>query len=179
MRIGRIQNNYTAAGFDLVKNTNLEFIEICCNDAEAAANFVAAKESVKAEMARTGIDISCVGRWNHDVNENGTINEEKFAGYIALMDAAIELGAKTFVCGINESGEIDLEANYAIAVECAGYIARIGVENLSYKNLVTYGYDCAFHCYSVGSSLFSLLLSWVVSVSSKERQISPAKPTPL
>ena len=28
MRIGRIQNKYTAEGFDLVKNTNLEFIEI-------------------------------------------------------------------------------------------------------------------------------------------------------
>ena len=32
MRLGRIQNNYTTAGFDLVKNTGLEFIEICCND---------------------------------------------------------------------------------------------------------------------------------------------------
>ena len=31
MRIGRIQNNYTAEGFDLVKEQGLDFIEICCN----------------------------------------------------------------------------------------------------------------------------------------------------
>ena len=44
MRIGRI-HKYTSECFDDVKSTGLEFIEICCNDAEAAANFVAAKES--------------------------------------------------------------------------------------------------------------------------------------
>ena len=83
MRIGRIQNNYTAAGFDLVKNTNLEFIEICCNDQGAAEKLIANKENIKAEIARTGIDVSCVGRWNHDINVAGKIDEEKlneFAG---------------------------------------------------------------------------------------------------
>jgi len=48
MRLGRIQNNYTAGGFDLVKNSGLDFIEICCNNAEEAANLVAAKDGVKA-----------------------------------------------------------------------------------------------------------------------------------
>ena len=29
MRLGIIQNNYSAEGFDIVKNTDLKFIEIC------------------------------------------------------------------------------------------------------------------------------------------------------
>lgn len=142
MRIGRI-HKYTSECFDDVKSTGLEFIEICCNDAEAAANFVAAKESIKAEIERTGIDISSVGRWNHDVNEGGVINEEKFKGYIALMDAAIELGAKTFVCGINKSDDIDLEANYAIAVEFFSRLIdhadgriKVAVQNCHWNNFI-------------------------------------------
>ena len=108
MRLGRIQNNYTAEGFDLVAAQGLSFIEICCNNAEEAQALIDAKESVQAEIARTGIDVSCVGRWNHDLQENGGIHEEKLKTYIDLLDTAIELGAKTFVCGINYDESISL-----------------------------------------------------------------------
>ena len=115
MRLGRIQPNYTAADFDLVKAGGLEFIEICCNNAEEADRLIAAKDSVKAEIARTGIDVSCVGRWNHSVQENGTVNREKAAQYLTLLDTAAELGARTFVCGCNYDESISLFRNYCNA----------------------------------------------------------------
>ena len=67
MRIGRIQNNYTAAGFDLVKNTNLEFIEICCNNQAEAEKLIANKENIKAEIARrsSGIEFPEVETERH------------------------------------------------------------------------------------------------------------------
>ena len=95
MRIGRIQNNYTAAGFDLVKNTNLEFIEICCNNQAEAEDLIASKDRVKELIAQTGIDVSSVGRWNHDINVGGKIDEDKKNVYLAQLDAAIDIGAKT------------------------------------------------------------------------------------
>lgn len=77
MRLGRIQNNYTKDGFDPVQNSGLDFIEICCNSAEDADRLMAAKESVRAEIARTGIDVSCIGRWCHSLQENGKIDPKK------------------------------------------------------------------------------------------------------
>ena len=52
MRIGRIQNNYTAAGFDLVKNSGLEFIEICCNNQAEAKKLIARTPSRRRSRAR-------------------------------------------------------------------------------------------------------------------------------
>ena len=77
MRLGRILDNYTAQGFDAVKTSNLEFVEFCCNNAKEADELIAAKNKILAESARTGVAVSCVGRWNHSVQENGTINWEK------------------------------------------------------------------------------------------------------
>ena len=67
MRLGRIQNNYTEEGFALVKAQGLDFIEICCNNQSDAEKLIAAKDSVKALIASTGIDVSCVGRWKRSV----------------------------------------------------------------------------------------------------------------
>ena len=120
MRLGRIQNNYTAEGFDQAKAEGNEFIEICCNYQEEAQKLIDARADVAEQIKRTGIDVSCVGRWNHDILENGAINQEKKANYLALLDTAIELGAKTFVCGCNYDETISLWANYnnAIAFKC-------------------------------------------------------------
>lgn len=54
---------------------------------------IAAKQQIKTEIARTGIDVSLVGLWNHNLNENGKINKEKANSYYALLDTATELGA--------------------------------------------------------------------------------------
>ena len=144
MRIGRIQNNYTAAGFDLVKNTNLEFIEICCNNQAEAEKLIANKENIKAEIARTGIDVSCVGRWNHDINVGGKIDEERKSVYLAQLDAAIELGAKTFVCGCNYADEVSLYKNYTLALDFLGQLTerakasgiKIAIQNCHWNNFI-------------------------------------------
>ena len=111
MRIGRI-NKYSPEKFDQTKEAGLKFIEICCNNADEAAAFISAKESVKEQIARTGIDISSVGRWNHDLQENGVVDPKKAAQYCELLETAVELGAKTFVCGINKDNSISLYQNY-------------------------------------------------------------------
>ena len=124
MRLGRIQNNFSAEGFDLVKSSGLEFLEFCCNNEGEADRLIAAKESIKAESLRTGLPISCVGRWNHSVQENGKINVEKAAQYLTLLDTAIELGAKTFVCGCNYDNSISLYRNYTNALEFLGMLTE-------------------------------------------------------
>ena len=144
MRLGRIQNKYTTEGFDLVRNSGLDFIEVCCNNAEESQAFVAAKESVAAEIARTGIDVSCVGRWNHKLMIDGKINAEMRADYDALLDTAIALGAKTFVCGANYDESISLYRNYVNAIEFFGSLIdrakgkniKIAIQNCDWNNFV-------------------------------------------
>ncbi len=142
MRIGRI-NKYSAEKFDQTKDAGLKFIEICCNDADAAAAVINDKDSIKEQIARTGIDVSSVGRWNHDLQENGVVNAEKAQQYADLMEAAIEIGAKTFVCGINKDSSISLYQNYvnAIAffkslVERANGRIKVAIQNCDWNNFV-------------------------------------------
>ncbi len=143
MRLGIIQNNYSAEGFNLVKSSGLTFIEVCCNYDAEVENLIAAKEQVKREIVRTGIDVSCVGRWNHDLNENGSVNPEKAKLYYDLLDTAIYLGAKTFVCGINYDESISLYMNYQNAIEFFGELIKradgrikIAVQNCSWNNFI-------------------------------------------
>lgn len=142
MRIGRI-NGYTAEKFDQTKEAGLKFIEICCNNAEEAAALIGAKESVKEQIARTGIDVSSVGRWNHDLQENGSVNPEKAAQYRELLETAIELGAKTFVCGINKDNSISLYQNYANAIEFFKMLVKqadgrikVAIQNCDWNNFI-------------------------------------------
>ena len=143
MRIGRIQNDYSAEGFDLVRNQGLSFVEICCNYDNEVEKLIAAREDVKAKIARTGIDVSSVGRWNHDLQAGGVIDPEKKERYFALLDTAIALGAKTFVCGCNYDESISLYRNYQNAIgffseliaRADGRI-RVAVQNCSWNNFV-------------------------------------------
>ena len=117
MKLGRIQNNYTKDVFDLVKSQGLSFIEICCNNDEDSKNLVEAKDSVIAEIERTGIPVSCVGRWNHNVQRDGKIDRENEKIYFDLLDTAIAFGASTFVTGINYDDSITLYKNYQNAIQ--------------------------------------------------------------
>ena len=143
MRLGRIQNNYSAEGFDIAKKGGNEFIEICCNYDNELDNLVASVEDIKAQIARTGIDVSSVGKWNHSIQEKGVINEEKKQKYFALLDAAIALGAKTFVCGCNYDSSISLYKNYTNAIglfreliERADGRIKVAVQNCDWNNFV-------------------------------------------
>ncbi len=143
MRIGRI-NKYSAECFDQTKTAGLEFIEICCNNGEEAMRMIDSADSIISEMKRTGIDVSCVGRWNHDVQANGKLVPEKLELYKAHLDAAIKVGAKTFVCGCNYDNSISLFKNYSNAVELFGMLTdqakgsdtRVAIQNCHWNNFI-------------------------------------------
>ena len=143
MRLGRIQNKYTEEGFALVKAQGLDFIEICCNNQADAEKLIAAEESVRKLIDETGIDVSCVGRWNHDVQKDGKIIEEKKANYIALLETAVRLGAKTFVCGCNYDDSVSLFQNYCNAIEffkalvaVADGRIKVAIQNCNWNNFI-------------------------------------------
>lgn len=146
MRLGRIQNNYTEAGFTLVREQGLDFAEICCNSAADADALISAKESVIAASLKTGIPVSSVGRWNHDLQKGGAIDAEKKAQYVTLLKTAAELGAKTFVCGVNYDDSISLYRNYENAIsflselcDCAnstGTGIKVALQNCNWNNFL-------------------------------------------
>ncbi|MBR6772111.1 MAG: sugar phosphate isomerase/epimerase [Clostridia bacterium] len=144
MRLGRIQNDYTEKGFSLVRDQKLAFVEICRNSEEEALDLIAKKDAVKAAAEATGIPVSCVGRWNHDVNVNGKIDSDKVKSYFDLLDAAIDLGAKTFVCGFNYDSSVSLFKNYSNAVEFFGMITerakgsdiKVAIQNCDWNNFI-------------------------------------------
>ena len=182
MRIGRIQNNYTGYGFDLVKGQKLSFIEICCNNREEAEKLILSKTDVLAEISRTGIDVSAVGRWNHTVQKDGRIDLFEKEGYIRLLDTAAELGAKTFICGVNYDESISLYKNYVNAIDFLGELVehangriKVAVENCDWNNFVVgpeqwkvilgeldglyIKYD-ASHAYNRGQDYLAQLSDW-------------------
>ncbi len=144
MRLGRIQNNYTAEGFDAVKDAGLDFVEICCNSDDQALQLIRSRDAVSAEIARTGIDVSSVGRWNHRLTVDGAISREQKELYFELLDTAISLGARTFVCGCNFDGSVSLFRNYAIAIDFLGALCeraagtgiRVAVQNCDWNNFI-------------------------------------------
>ena len=143
MRIGRIQNNRTDIGFDKVVSQGLEFIEYCCNNETESDTLCADTKLILCQKERTGLDISCVGRWNHDVQAGGIIIPEKREKYFALIDAAIAVGAKTFVCGVNKDESISLYKNYTNAIDFLGSLIdhaggkiKIAIQNCHWNNFL-------------------------------------------
>lgn len=154
MRIGRIQNNYTAEGFDLVKKQGLSFVEICRNDQAESEDLVAKKEQVLGVIQSSGIDVSSVGRWNHDVAEGGILVPERVKSYHDLLDTAIYLGAKTFVCGINYDDSISLYKNYTHAIEFFGALC----ERAKGKNIKVAAQNCYWNNFIVRPNDWKVVL---------------------
>lgn len=144
MRIGRIQNDYSDNGFAIAKAQEMEFIEICCNYDHEAEALVKAKADVIARVTGTGVDVSSIGRWNHTVNVGGKIDQKQADGYYALLDAAMEIGAKTFVCGCNYDKEASVYKNYTCAIDflrslterASGSNTKIAVQNCDWNNFI-------------------------------------------
>lgn len=183
MRIGRIQNQYLDGGFEITKKQGLEFVEICRNDQNESEHLVANREAVLAESKRTGIDISSVGRWNHNVAEGGILVPERAKSYHDLLDTAIYLGAKTFVCGINYDDSISLYRNYTNAIEFFGALCehakgspiKVAVQNCYWNNSIVRPADWkivlgelpdlwikydASHAYNRGDDYLAELSDW-------------------
>lgn len=183
MRLGRIQNDYSAEGFDLVKNSELEFIEICCNNDAESEKLIASKDSVKEQISRTGIDVSCVGRWNHSLMRDGGIDRSASDIYYRLLDTAVELGARTFVCGCNYDSSVSLYKNYSNMIsflsslcdKARGTGVKVALQNCDWNNFITspehwemvlgeipelyIKYD-ASHAYNRGQNYLDQLSDW-------------------
>ena len=181
-------SDYSANGFDKIKKMGLSFAEFCCNNAEESQNLVAQKENIKKQIARTGIDVSCIGRWNHSLNCNGRIDRDKLNDYFALLDTSVELGAKTFNCGINYDDSISYFKNCVNAVEffsllverAKGRNIKVAVQNCGWNNFVKSPYEWkiilnevdglyikydASHGYSRGEDYLSQLSDWCDKVA--------------
>lgn len=187
MRLGRIQNNYTKEGFDLVLSQGLSFVEICCNNRGEAEKLVAAKDSIKEQILRTGIDVSCVGRWNHTIMKDGKVDKDELCSYEALLDAAVDLGAKTLVLGVNYDSSVSLFRNYSNAIDFLGTMTeraagriKVAIQNCSWNNFIVepehwdivlgenkdlwLKYD-ASHAYNRGSDYLGQLSDWCERVA--------------
>ena len=144
MRLGRIISDWSINGFNMALNQELESVEFCCNDEKDALSFISRKEEILDSMKKTGLPISSIGRWNHDVQVNGRLSPERMKSYIALLDTALELRANTFTCGINYDETISLYRNYCNAVEFFGALTerakgkdiKVAVQNCDWNNFV-------------------------------------------
>ena len=144
MRLGRIINNYTGDGMEAFKAGGMEFVEFCCNFDNEVEELIASKDHIKAESLRTGVAVSCVGRWNHTVQKDGKIDLQQAARYMDLLDVAAELGARTFVCGCNYDDSISLFRNYENAISffatlierAKGKDIKVAVQNCNWNNFV-------------------------------------------
>lgn len=142
MRIGRI-SGFTTEHFALAKSQQMRFIELCCNNAEDAARVIDSEASIRDSIRTYGIDVSCVGRWNHELTSGGALCRERLAQYEALMETAITLGAKTFVTGVNYDESISLYRNYTLAIDALGTLIeksagriRVAVQNCHWNNFI-------------------------------------------
>ena len=143
MRLGIIHKGRNTEAFREIKEMGLSFLEICCNNYEDMEKVISLKEDIKAGILDTGIAVSSVGRWNHTVNLGASLDPVELSGYLTLLDTAIELGAKTFVAGINYAENVSLYENYSIAIdffsrliERADGRIRIAIENCDWNNFV-------------------------------------------
>lgn len=144
MRLGRI---YTFGKHELetykkIKEGGLDFIEICCNFDNNITEILEQKEDIKKYSQLSGLDISCVGRWNHEILKDGKIDGEKLQAYKDLLDAAAYFGARTFVCGCNYDESISLYKNYTKAIEVFGTLCdhargkniKVAIQNCNWNN---------------------------------------------
>ena len=143
MKLGVI-SKYSAQDFDFAQANGLDFIELCCNNAAEADAVIRDTAAIRESILRTGVDVASVGRWNHDLQQDGVIDREKMAQYLALMDSAVTLGARSFVCGFNYDDSISLYKNYTNALEffstltehAKGKGIRVAIQNCDWNNFI-------------------------------------------
>ncbi len=144
MRLGRICFDHTIEGYTKVKENGLDFVEICCNFDHDVSAIIEAKDTIKDAVEKSGIDVSCIGKWNHELLKDGKIDREKLDSYVKLLDTAAYIGAKTFVCGCNYDNSISLYKNYTNAIEVFGTLCdfakdkniKVAIENCDWNNFV-------------------------------------------
>ena len=144
MRLGRIYSDHTAEGYRKLKENGLDFVEVCCNYDHDISAFVEQKDRIKGIIDETGVPVSCIGKWNHELLKDGKINYEKLDTYKQLLDVGILFGSKTFVCGCNYDDSISLYKNYTNAIEVFGSLCdhakgkniKVAVQNCDWNNFI-------------------------------------------
>ena len=144
MRIGRIIFDRTEAGLSAFKQAGLSFAEICLNFVEDDERILKEAGELRAAIDKSGLPVSCIGRWNHAVQKGGLLVADEVNRYLSLVDVAATLGARTFVVGCNYDSEATLYRNYSNAIEFFGalcekaksYGIRVAVQNCDWNNFV-------------------------------------------
>ena len=144
MRLGRIYFDHTVEGYKKVKENGLDFVEICCNYDKDNDYIIAEKDRMKKVIEESGVDVSCLGRWNHELLKDGKIDFDKLDNYKKLLDVASYWGCKTFVCGCNYDNSISLYKNYTNAIEVFGTLCdyakgknlKVAIQNCDWNNFV-------------------------------------------
>ena len=144
MKIGRIVFDRTEAGLSAFRSAGMSFAEICLNFREDDERLLAEVDALRAAIAASGLPVSCLGRWNHAVQENSSLLKDEVSRYLSLVDAAAAIGAKTFVVGCNYDPSISLYKNYQNAIDFLGALAerakphgiRVAVQNCDWNNFI-------------------------------------------
>ena len=144
MRIGRIIFDRTEAGLLAFKNAGLSFAEVCLNFNEDDERILQEAANLRTAIDRSGLPISCIGRWNHAVQKDGALIESEVERYLSVVDVAGALGAKTYVVGCNYDSTVSLYRNYTNAIEFFGKICdrakahgiRVAIQNCDWNNFV-------------------------------------------
>ena len=144
MRIGRIIFDRTEAGFNAFKEAGLTFAEICLNFPEDDERILKEASDIRQSIDKSGLPVSCIGRWNHAVQQNGVVPKSELERYLSLIDVASVIGAHTFVAGCNYDESISLYKNYNNAIEFFGALCekakkhdiRVAVQNCDWNNFI-------------------------------------------
>jgi len=188
MKLGIINNQYAAADFDRIKVKGLEFIEICCNHDPDCERFIAQTDALMDNIARTGLPVRSVGRWNSKPLAGGAISEDVRGLMYRFLDAAVKVGAKICVCGVNYDGSVSLYRNYTLAIKYLRDLYNrahdcgitLAVCNCDWNNFIvtpkqwevvlgeidglTIKYDPS-HCYYRGGDYLAEMNGWLGRVS--------------
>ena len=187
MKLGMIRQP-NAESFDYLKNKGLEFMEVCCNFDPESHSFIDNVAEIKANIARTGVPIGSVGRWNSAPNKAGKIDRDVMELNLALLRAAADVGSPVFVSGCNYDDSVSLFRNYCAAIENFGELVeegkklgvKVAVYNCDWTNFVHRGehwkvvlgelpelmlkYDCS-HSYARGQDYIGELNEWMPHVA--------------
>lgn len=182
MKLGII-HGFNDSSFDYVKNRGLEFIELCRNNRQEAADVVNNIDNIKANIARTGIPVASVGRWAAKANVGGKLDAAEMESLTSLFDAAVAIGSPVFVLGCNYDAGVSLYKNYTVAIELFGTMIerakgkdiKVAVYNCDWENFVYHDeawkvvlgelpelmikYDCS-HSFGRGQDYLGQLSNW-------------------
>ena len=144
MKLGRIYFDHTVEGYKKIKENGLDFVEICCNFDKDNDYVIGEKENFKSIIEESGVEIACLGRWNHELLKDGKVDYAKLDSYKTLLDTAVYLGSRTFVCGCNYDKSVSLYKNYTNAIEVFGALCehakdkniKVAVQNCDWNNFV-------------------------------------------